>query len=119
MNKDFQIPEGLSARGEQAAHLVRGIAASIYNKTDADDLDLGGCRAFYTPKEWKERGEPYGKGACLIICHDGGDLAPVFNLDYESYMTYDTMFGRLLAEGFLAEQMYGWCTAIYDEESEQ
>lgn len=76
--------------------------------------DGGGCRAFYSQKEWKERGESYGSGSVLILCHDGGDLAPLCNWDYECYESMDK-FKVFLKEkhGVYAEQCTSWYTAVY------
>jgi hypothetical protein len=114
---EFAIPEGLSERGQWAARTILSKAWMLHAQYFGDDYQLssGGCRAFYTPEEWKARGEPYGHGACLIVCHDGGDLAPLFNLDYENYQGWETMFQVLDNHGYLAESMTGWATAIYDQ----
>jgi hypothetical protein len=79
--------------------------------------NTGGCRAFYTPEEWKERGEQYGLNAELIVVHDGGDLAPFFNWDYEMRQLSDSMDKALEKAGYYAEQCTCWYAAIYKKPS--
>lgn len=73
----------------------------------------GGCKAFYTPKEWKEKGEKYGTNSKLILVHDGGELAPYFNYDYECYGMIEKMDKALKEIGYYAESCTCWYTAIY------
>jgi hypothetical protein len=77
------------------------------------DASGGGCPAFYTPEQWKERGEEYGVNSLLIICHDGGDLAPFFNWDYCEYNLVESMGEVLNGSGYFAEQCAAWYSAIY------
>jgi hypothetical protein len=67
VSKDFEIPEGLSKLGRNAAETI---VKTARHRMGAD-ASGGGCRAFYTPEEWKERGESYGLTAKLIVVHDG------------------------------------------------
>lgn len=64
-------------------------------------------------KDWKARGEAYGHTAVLVVCHDGGLLAPYFNGDYECYSLMDKMNAALAAIGAWAEPCTSWYTAIY------
>lgn len=105
MNKDFNIPAGLSKDGYEAAKVVR--------KVLGEQASGGGCRAFYTPEEWRQRGEKYGLGAELIVVHDGGDAAPYFNLDYMMYELHDKMQNELEKVGLYAEACTSWYTAVY------
>lgn len=73
----------------------------------------GGCRCFYTPEEWRERGEKYGLNAALIVCHDGGTQADYFNPDKERYDLIEAMDATLADAGCWAEPCTCWYTAIY------
>lgn len=76
--------------------------------------DGGGCKAFYSIKEWKERGESYGTKSLLILCHDGGDLGPVCNHDYECYKAMEDFAGFLRNHyGVYVEQCTSWYSAVY------
>jgi len=68
---------------------------------------------FYTPEEWKERREQYGTDSLLVVCHDGGDHAPFFNLDYEAYARWEEMIAALRPLGVYSEQCTSWYSAIY------
>ena len=109
-NIDFTIPEGLSDKGRKAAETLIELAKSLMG----EDASGGGCRAFYTPEEWADRGERYGLKAELIVVHDGGDLAPLLNLDYGAYNLFDKQCQALQAHGVYAEGCTGWYTAIYE-----
>lgn len=93
----------------------KAIAKAIMKcvKSDTKKPDSGGCRAFYSPAEWAERGEKYGKESFLVVVHDGGDLAPYFSLDYQQYEQYNKMEETLKEIGFYQEQCTSWYSAIY------
>lgn len=63
--KNFEIPEGLSPEGEKAWELVTTFF--VENKM----TDTGGCKTFYSPKEWQEKGNRYGTKSVLIVVYDG------------------------------------------------
>lgn len=91
---------------------VLDAAAEVWDQAP----DPCGCRTFYTPQEWMERKEKYAEGAELIICHDGGDFAPLINLDYESYALHDKFqdaLKRRLPE-FYIEPCTCWYAAVYE-----
>ena len=70
-------------------------------------------RNFYSPREWRARGELYGLQGELIVVHDGGDLAPFFNPDYEDWDAQSDMNAALKEAGYYAEPCTTWYTAIY------
>ena len=82
-------------------------------KQEVNEPSGGGCRAFYDTSEWAQRGERYGIESVLIVCHDGGDLAPYFSLDLRQYDHYNKMERALNAIGFYQEQCTTWYSAIY------
>jgi hypothetical protein len=108
MSNDFEIPTGLSRLGRQAAQTIVKHARGILS-----DASGGGCRAFYTPQEWRERGEQYGLSAELIVVHDGGDLNDFFSYDSGYYTLVEGMNEALSAVGVYAESCTCWYTAIY------
>ena len=89
----------------------RRIAEVILKSAGAEDS--GGCRAFYTPEEWQDRGEDYGCDSVLIVVHDGGDLARAFNISYGDDETMGAVYEALKAAGFWSEACTCWYTAIY------
>lgn len=72
-----------------------------------------GCRAFYTPEQWRERGEEHGGDALLILCHDGGDLAPLCNYDHCEYEAIERFAEALAARGLRVECQTTWYSAVY------
>lgn len=102
---DFEIPDGLSAEGKRAARALIDLAGA--------EATGGGCRAFYTPAEWRARGEEYGLTAELIVVHDGGAFAPMLNLDYQRYDDYDKVVVALSRVGTWVEACTCWYSAVY------
>jgi len=82
-------------------------------REDVKNPSGGGCKAFYSPQEWIDRGERYGHDSFLVVCHDGGDLAPYFSLDYRQYDFYNKMENALNQIGYYQEQCTSWYSAIY------
>jgi hypothetical protein len=104
---DLAIPTDLAPKGRKAAEAI----LSLLREKAADDT--GGCKAFYSPEEWAERGESYGTESLLVVVHDGGCHAPFFNLDYCMYGYWEAMSAHLRKHGVYAEQCTSWYTAIY------
>ena len=115
LNQDWDVPTGLSREARKLAFNLRGLARRFRWFT-------GGQKVFWSPKQWRDKGEPFGKGAELIILHEGGDHAQFFSLDhaYESskpYEDFEFMIQYLKQRGFWAESLYRWSTAIYKNEN--
>ena len=104
ISKDFSMD---SLQGESLK-----IANAILNILPVD-ASGGGCRAFYSPKEWKERKEDYGLNSVLIVVHDGGDLAKYCNPDYESYSDCENLNKALEKIGYYLEGCTCWYSAVY------
>jgi len=104
------IPENLSSIGERAHRAIM----ALLNKQYA--TYTGGCRSFYSPAEWRERGEQYGTNGELVVVYDGGDLARFFSIDasYPSYEGHTLMSEALAAEGLYFEECTCWYAAIYE-----
>lgn len=106
---DLKIPAGISAKGRAAAKVILSTAREACDR----DLATGGCRAFYSPAEWEDRGEEYGTKSLLIVVHDGGDLARFFNHDYQAYDSIAKMQTALKGLGLYAESCTCWYSAVY------
>ena len=102
----WKKPEGISKLGEAAWKVITDMAVK-------GKWSTGGCHSFYSPQEWADRGEQYGLESELIVCHDGGALAPRFNLDYLEYDKYDAMLVALNEGGVFPEACTTWYSAIY------
>ncbi len=105
------MPEGLSEQGQRAWRRIMALAL------DTDFKDTGGCKAFYSPQEWRERGEEYGTESELIVVYDGGDLKYLFSMDavydFGNYAMLEKMADELEAIGMYYEECTGWYSAVY------
>lgn len=106
--RTFAEPEGLSELGRAAYRkIVEVLAAS-------GALHSGGCRVFYSPQEWRERGESYGLRSELIVVYDGGDHRRFFNNDgFGLAMDCDRIVNALNGIGLYFEPCTGWYCAVY------
>lgn len=101
---DFRT-EQLNREGKRIAEAILGVLP--------ETASGGGCTAFYTPEQWRNRGETYGRDSALVIVHDGGDLAPYFNYDRERYNDIERMNEALARIGYYAENCTSWYSAAY------
>ncbi len=95
---------------------LSGDALNIANtiiKVLGEGASGGGCKAFYSPAQWIERGEKYGTKSTLVVVHDGGDLAPYCNYDYEKYDLIEKMDNSLKEIGYYLESCTCWYSAVY------
>jgi hypothetical protein len=127
-NEDLKMPEGLDKDGESAYRTV----VEYLEKHKL--LFTGGCRVFYSPEEWKERGEQYGRESKLIVVYDGAEARYCFSMDacYEHedfvqelidsglkvakrnrYALYEDMQAELSKIGLFFEECTGWYSAVY------
>ena len=108
MYDDFNIPDGLSKLGEKAAKAI------VKKVKELDPYASGGgCTAFYSPQEWKDRGEEWGCNSELIVVYDGGDLAPYFNGDDDAYELRKIMVEELDELGVYTEECTCWYSSIH------
>jgi len=127
--KNLCMPERLSADGKRAYNIIKKYLDNFSH------IDTGGCRAFYSPKEWEDRGEQDGIRSKLIVVYDGGSLRPYFNMDaaYEAhcmvaefykesgdiemlespYDSYEKLNAALRKEGLYFEECTNWYAAVY------
>jgi len=104
----YEKPGGLCPRGEAAYNAIIALLSS------RGRLHSGGQRVFYTPDEWRARGEKYGLSSVLIVVYDGGDHAAYFNSDYDCYKCIDEMSDALAKAGLYVEECTSWCAAVYE-----
>ena len=105
--KNWPIPADLGDQGRVAAQV-------ILDFLEEKGLTYhGGGGRFYSPQEWEDRGEEYGRRSLLVITHDGGDHAPAMNIDYGAYSLYEELSDRLRTQGLFIEQCTSWYSAVY------
>jgi hypothetical protein len=72
----------------------------------------GGCRTFFSPKEWATRGEEHGLKSKLIVAYDGGDYAPFFRIG-EFDRLAESMQRHLNKHGYMYEECTNWYSAVH------
>lgn len=110
-NQDWKIPTGLSAKGRKAAFAIRNFAK-------ANGLSFtGGCKVFYSPAEWKARGEQYCTTSELIVVYEGADLGLATSMDraydFGSYDLQEKLIDVLAEIGLYTEEATGWYGGVY------
>lgn len=107
---DWKIPAGLSAKARAAAKAIRKFA---FEK----GLDDSGGPIFYSPKQWRERGESYGESCELIVVYDGADIRTALSFDraydFGSYAPLEELAAELRRLGVYAEECTCWFSGIY------
>jgi hypothetical protein len=107
LGPSLAIPKGLSRKGRNAAYAILRVmkAHGLCN--------TGGCRAFYTPKEWEEKGNSPTKSH-LVVVFDGGDLYEIMSYNSDCPSWKDEVDQALGALGVYAEAFNSWSCAVYD-----
>ncbi len=107
LGADWEIPADLSEAGRKAAEVLRDFAIK-------HDLTFtGGCKVFYSPTEWKARGEEYGTTSLLVIVYDGGSVRKAVSLDGFAYDLHEEFRQVLAGLGLICEECTCWYAAVY------
>ena len=109
------IPGGLSPLGRQAAIVI--VEKTLQHRATY----TGGCTTFYTPAEWRSRGEPLEDGAVLVVVYDGGDVGRL--IDYErccpgggargDYEPLTDTAAALRAAGAVVQPVTNWYAEVW------
>lgn len=113
LESELDIPEALSS---DMRCIIRGLRYWLLNRGDAF---TGGCKAFWTPDEWRDNGYGVNSKVECVIVHDGGSLAKYFNMDYMDYKAFDDMHRFLNLRGYWAEAQTSCVTFIYKHQPVQ
>ena len=108
LHPDLRCPRGLSANGR----IARAVILQLLKDNGLNET--GGCRAFYSPKEWTQRGEEYGKNSELIVVYDGGDVRELFEPEF-CYKLPDALYEALKSKRLWYEPCTCWYSAIYTQ----
>lgn len=104
----WTTPDGLNTHGALAASIIRDF---LIDKGLADNC--GG--KFYSPAQWRERGEQWGRESLLVIVHDGDPASTVFNWDAspDGYALREELQEQLDSIGVYFEAATGWYTTVH------
>lgn len=106
--RDISKPPGLSEKGAKAHEII----VSVLQRFGA--TYTGGCTAFYSPKEWADRDESYGRDSHLIVVYDGGSHRAAFEPECPEETVIHTAMTKALDEiGAFIEPCTGWYGAVY------
>ena len=106
LNKYLEKPDDLCADGDRLYEIV------LQFLKDYHLLYTGHCKAFYSPQEWRDRGEEWGRSSLLVVVYDGGDLMSAFDYNCSDELP-DKLQERLMEAGFFFERCTSWYSAIY------
>ena len=69
---------------------------------------------FYTPAQWRMRGEDYGNGSNVVLCmtFDGSHVYDYMNM-HDGYKAFDDLVQVLGELGVYFEMMHSWSFAVY------
>ena len=107
--KDFDTSH-LTGKAKRVAEVI----VEFLRKDLGKEPYSGGSRVFYSPKEWKDRGEQYSTNSVLVILHEGNDLARYCSYDVGDYKAIERMNQILEPLGFYIEQGTSWQSAVYE-----
>jgi len=99
----WAMPDKLSAKGVKAWGAIVALAKK-------HELSDGGCRVFYSPKEWAARGERYGCKSKLVVVYDGGEFGDICKFDGPFY---EELLASPMMKGLFIEECTGWYSAVY------
>ncbi len=111
-NKNLPVPEGRKDWGTRKASIDNLIAA-LNAYLDANDKALRGDALVYTQKEWRAKGEQYGKDAVATMIIDGSPLYDCFNYGTYGWGTLERFQEMLKSLGFYMELGYAWSVHFY------
>jgi len=106
-NRNLECPEDICSKGKRAWKVISGFLE------ESDLTYTGGCKTFYSPKEWRERGEDHGRQSLLVLVYDGGDVYSIFNPDDYNWDYESKLADKLIKYGLYIEQCTNWYSAVY------
>jgi hypothetical protein len=102
--------KSFNAEQQKIIDTIRTVAGKHYTTDMTKEVPDS---IFYTPEEWKDRGEEYGLSSKLIVTHEGDALAPFFNLDYGAYGAFDEMIEAFDSTPYWSEGCTCWYSCFY------
>jgi hypothetical protein len=105
----LEKPEGLSLPGTRAHKAI----VDFLKKEGLGNTGAGSHGVFYSPSEWRQRGEEYGCNALLIVTYDGGDHRHAMTLDSECYALNERFQDALQKVDCFFEECTTWYGAVY------
>ena len=96
---------------DDTASVIKTIRA--FMRKENPEANSGGGVTFYTPAEWKARGEQYGLNSVLVIAHDGGDMAAYCDYAQARFGSVERFARHLESHGYFIESCTCWYSAVY------
>lgn len=71
-------------------------------------------KTFWTPEEWKDKGEDYGTESELVVCYDGlNSFSHICDTMSGSISAHEKLQDELFKAGYFFEQCTNWYGAVY------
>jgi hypothetical protein len=103
----FRIPEGLTPEAKNLAREFRAFVA--HRNGDVEFADYGGGKTFRTPAfQEKFENTEAPSTAVMAIVFDGGPVAPLMNVSYEDYKSFDATCKFFEQRGYWFENYLHW-----------
>lgn len=108
LGSDWDIPTDLCRAGRKAAEAIRQFAI------DNDLTHTGGCRIFYSPAEWRARGEAHATTSLLVCVYDGAAIRRALSFDGFDYPKLEALNAILDTLDVFNEECTCWYSAIHN-----
>ncbi len=115
----YRLPEGLSRHGVRSWFLIMKMLEEQHPEIKETSPEKINHKYFYSPAEWKARGETYGLSGELVLIHEEGYLTGYCNLDYCDYAGYELLIETFSKERTYIEQCTSWYSAVYLDPPEE
>ena len=97
----------------KAQKFANDICKMIAKKNKAEPCG-GGCKAFYTPDEFRRKAHRVPDEAILVLCYDGGDLRYYCNWSYADRTTTKKFNALLEKHGLKSENVDTVIDYVYE-----
>lgn len=103
----WDIPKTLTRAGRKAAEAIRDFCIER-------GLTHAECRVFYSPEEWRARGERHATSSLLVVVYDGAAVRRALSFDGGDYATVEALRQVLDPLDVFSEECTGWYSGIYN-----
>jgi hypothetical protein len=107
LGPDWDIPTGICRAARKGAVVIRQFAIQ-------HGLTHTGGRVFYSPQEWRERGERHATHSLLVIVYDGAAIRQALSFDGLDYALMEKLRTTLDALDLFTEECTCWYCGLHN-----